>query len=310
MAPSARRERYLLTCHDVGGETTCAVLDTGGAQCWGSNEFGQLGDGTYRDSSKPVAVVGLSFKVVSIAAGGYHTCALLEVTGGVQWWGSNRYGQIGDGTIIDSPVARYHSIFSGVISIAAGAAHTCAVLDTGGAQCWGSNSDGQLGDATLTDSSAPVGVSGLSAGVVSIAASGSHTCALMSSGGVQCWGILLHEETSGNGDVSSSTPESVPGLSFGVVAIASNGACALMSSGGVQCWGEPINDLDGDKHGGPPVDVSGLSAGVVSIAAGGSHACAVLDTGSVQCWGSNEYGQIGDGVPKTRNTPVVVAKPR
>jgi alpha-tubulin suppressor-like RCC1 family protein len=84
---------------------TCALLaSTGGVQCWGSNGNGQLGDGTTTDRHVPTSVVGLSSGVAAIAAGYGHTCALLASTGGVQCWGLNNYGQLGDGTTTEQHV--------------------------------------------------------------------------------------------------------------------------------------------------------------------------------------------------------------
>lgn len=126
--------------------------------------------------------------VTKITGGQSYNCVLLS-TGGVQCWGNNGPGQLGNGTTISStvPVA-VTGLSSGVTAISGSYVHACALLNTGGVQCWGGNETGQLGNNTTTDSSTPVTVTGLSSGVIAIAANNNHTCALLSTGGVQCWG--------------------------------------------------------------------------------------------------------------------------
>jgi len=103
-------------------------------------------------------------------------------------------GQLGNGTNIGSklPVA-VTGLSSGVSAITAGGNHTCAVMKNGEAKCWGRNDIGQLGNGTKTTGSftgvnVPVSVTGLNGNVIAIAATAYHTCALLSTGGVQCWG--------------------------------------------------------------------------------------------------------------------------
>lgn len=300
----------------AGGYHTCALTTGGGVKCWGRNNSGQLGDGTNIDQNTPVDVSGLSNGVTTIAASGDHSCALMT-SGGVKCWGNNHYGQLGDSTTTaKSTLVDVNGLSSGVVAIAAGSGYTCALTTVGGIKCWGSNSAGQLGDGTTAyTKTAPVDVSGLSSGVVAIAAGESHTCALTTGGGVKCWGDNYSGELGDGTTDGKNTPVDVSGLSSGVTAITTGGdyngehTCALTTGGGVKCWG--YNDYgqlgDGtgvDQH--IPVDVNGLSSGIVAITARRNHTCALTTSGSVKCWGENDAGELGDNTLVSKNTPIDV----
>ncbi|MBY6242728.1 chromosome condensation regulator RCC1 [Methylosinus sp. Sm6] len=289
----------------------CALTSTGGVSCWGANARGQLGDGTSVNRATPVAVSGLSSGVVAITASRFdHTCALTQA-GAVECWGDNSKGQLGDGTTIrrHTPVA-VSGLSSGVVAIAAGHFHSCALTSGGAVKCWGLDTLGQLGDDGVDYlQSTPRSVVGLSSGVVAITAGGYHSCALTSAGAVKCWGWDTYGQL---GDGTSRrlhyTPLAVKGLSSGVVAIAAGHVhtCALTSSGAVKCWGRNnYGQLgDGTRTGRrAPVDVATLSNSVVAIGTGSRHSCAVTSAGDGKCWGSNYDGQLGDGSKTDRLTP-------
>lgn len=183
----------------VGDGFACAVTTTNGMYCWGNNGSGQLGNGTTTAAHAATAVSLGGLSIARVTTGLAHTCAL-TTTGAAYCWGSNSFGQLGDGTNTQRNTPTAVST-SGVLSsvtlarIASGSAsyHTCAVSTAGAAYCWGRNSDGQLGDGTNTSRTAPVAVdnTGLLSGVslVGISTGSAQSCAAtVGAAAVYCWG--------------------------------------------------------------------------------------------------------------------------
>jgi alpha-tubulin suppressor-like RCC1 family protein len=195
----------------AGNGHACALSSAGAVQCWGDNQFGQLGNGTNANSRTPIIVSRLPGRVVAIAAGAYHTCALTSAGAGL-CWGENSHGELGNGTNNHSstPVA-VPDLSGGFAAIAAGKGHACALSSAGAVQCWGDNEFGQLGNGTNNNSRTPVAVSRLSSGIVAIAAGDFHTCALTNTGAAQCWGENTYGALGNGKTANSSTPVAVTG---------------------------------------------------------------------------------------------------
>lgn len=292
----------------AGSYHTCAVTDGGGVKCWGLNSHGQLGDGTSGNSRlTPVDVVGLTSGVVGISTGQYHTCAV-TAAGGAKCWGYNVDGQLGDGTTVDEPTpVGVAGLTSGVATIHAGARHTCALTSTGNARCWGQNSSGQLGDGTTTTRLTPVDVSALTSNVSTLAAGGSHSCAVTSVGGVKCWGGNAFGQVGDGSTTVRLTPVNVANLASGVTAIAAGDVytCALANQGVVECWG-----FMGSDEGGPTLTTftpQNVTNGMAAISSGGGHSCALTFGGAVKCWGLSLFGELGDGTTHDSAIPVQVS---
>jgi len=308
-----------------GYDHSCAIVN-GGVACWGNNQYGQLGNSNYFNTSSatstPTFVTGITSGVQAIATGFYHTCALIN--GGIQCWGNNNFGQLGNGATITSspfgtatPVTVYSSgttALSNVQAITAGLYHTCALINSG-VQCWGHNNDGQLGNNSTVDSDYPVQVTDGSGnfltGIQAISAGENFTCALGQSGNVFCWGDDSSEQLGDYDGTFAAKDHYVPvkvssgGAALsGVQAIAAGGfhTCAIQS-GAVLCWG---NDTAGQLGTGAsalpgpnptPAAVQfggGNLTNVQSISAGEFHTCAISNA-ATYCWGDNSGGKLGNG---------------
>jgi alpha-tubulin suppressor-like RCC1 family protein len=212
------------------------------------------------------------------------------------------------------------------VQVSCGGGFTCVLLADGSVRCWGANSIGELGPggppASSTNvspmTSVPVTVTGLGGTVQSISSNGAnHSCALLSTGGVSCWGSDYEGELGNNATLAnnySATPLAVkglPGSASSVSAGLGDFSCALMASNGaLWCWGDNFaGELGNGMSGGSspvPVQVSGLT-GPSLITAGDEVMCAIV-SGSAYCWGADYDGQLGDGVMSSNgvSTPGLV----
>ncbi len=246
---------------------SCAIVAAGptppGAEvwCWGSNDSGQLGDGTFTQSPAP-AQVKLNVSAgapTALGVGDRHTCAVVN---GATWcWGAAGSWQLGNGSTSDqaNPVqAQLLPSGATATALAAGAAHTCAVAG-GALECWGSNSSGQSagGDNSSVTVQHPTQVALPTPGAPgaapsAVAAGDRHTCVVDTAGAVVCFGGNDQSQLSG-----AATPRGLVSVSIGAVR---------------------------------------ASPGTGSLAAGFDHTCALLADGGLQCWGANDRGQLGIGV--------------
>lgn len=285
----------------TGGKHTCYLLTDGGIRCWGENGKGQLGGGsrtsdislgTYDHDGDGGTTPEIDYTAKVIAAGGEHTCAILN-TDEVKCWGLNDSGQLGQNNKTDASTPPAPIVFKNTDyrakAIATGEKHTCIIIkhennsgtpqtDDGKVLCWGDNAFGQLGQddiknygigdsGEVDDQSNPINYNvneidpirlGSSSGLKAkmIAAGGYHTCAILESDGqVMCWGKN----------------------EFGQLGLRST-----------QNQGDQTNEMR---------TLSRINLGggrrAQSIVAGGNHTCVLLDNDTVKCWGLNTSGQLG-----------------
>ena len=314
-------EGYRQSLSSGYGNSNCIVSNVQSLYCWGSNAYGNLGNGLHGSgvfSDQPIEITsfGTGLYPVEVATSDSHSCAILN-DGTVSCWGHNNQGQLGDGTQISRYVPTPTlSLGGGVkaVDIAVGGQHSCAVLDDGNVKCWGSNAYGQLGDGTTTDSYSPISSSGFTgtSQAIAITAGWTFTCALIEDGSVKCWGRnnlgQLGIGTSGNTPVT--TPTQITSFGTGLHAVDIDGgyaqSCAVINDGRVMCWGQGSNGRLGTGNSAQqntPTFTASLGADryAKQVIQGGGHGCAIIDDGTVKCWGSGE--STGTGTTADVYTP-------
>jgi alpha-tubulin suppressor-like RCC1 family protein len=301
----------------AGGDHSLAVTSDGTVWAWGTNNNGQLGDGTTIDRSAPVRVNGLTNVpggVKAVAAGLQYSVALKN-DGTVWAWGTNDVGQLGDGTTTNRTAPVQVSGLSGVTALVAGTGHALALKNDGSVWAWGANNMGQLGDSTTTDRSTPVQVTGGMANVRALAAGLVHSLAAKNDGTVWAWGGNEAGQL-GDGTITNhSTPIQVGGGLTGVVSLAAGSyhSLAVKNDGTVWAWGSnglgQLGDGTTTNHS-LPIQVSGGMTATREVAAGDQYSLALKSDGSVWAWGSNQQGELGNGCLagecRTQRTPVQV----
>jgi alpha-tubulin suppressor-like RCC1 family protein len=332
----------------AGEQHTCAILSNGGVKCWGRNGSGQLGlSSNFQDrgdganemgNALPFVNLGSGRTAVELALGLQHTCALLD-NGSVKCWGRNQEGQLGIGNTVnrgDDPgeMAALPAVNLGTgrtaTAITAGQYHSCALLDDGSVKCWGQNTYGQLGlgdtdsrgdgpnemggNLPAVDLGDLLGIdyqaSAISAGLY-------HTCALVTTVGLKCWGRndlgqLGLEDVNNRGDVASEMGNDLPAVDLGLLAVPTTVSagrfhtCAVLLDGAVKCWGFNSSGelgLEGTATQGDSANEMGDDLDEVDLGGGNSaaaisasfHTCVLLDDGAVKCWGHNAHGELGLG---------------
>jgi alpha-tubulin suppressor-like RCC1 family protein len=270
------------------------VVDDGGVVCWGANQEGQLGLGDTINRGHVPLAAGATFQRVDLGTGRTAT------------------------------------------AVSAGGTHTCALLDNGQVKCWGENNVGQLGLGDLSDRGDGPGEMGdalpavdLGTGrtATAIAAGSLHTCVILDTASVKCWGAnalgqLGLGDTVPRGDNGGEMGDALPVVPLGtgrtVTAITAglDHNCALLDTEQIKCWGANfVGQLgygDSTDRGDNTLEMGGLLPTVSlgtgftaqAISAGLVHTCALLGidsstgivpTGRVKCWGGNSQGQLGQG---------------
>jgi alpha-tubulin suppressor-like RCC1 family protein len=291
----------------VGYYHACAILAGDAVKCWGTNGHGQLGLGDtinrggqpdQMGDNLPALDFGPGLAARSIAAGEYHTCAILS-DDSLRCWGGASAGELGTGERTNDPVLRAsqaRSVFPpGIVptQVSCGSQHTCAIDRIGNLYCWGMNSDGELGlgdDATryspqLVDLGRDA--HGVPHVARQVAAGGYHTCAILNDASVKCWGSNFQGELGiGSTEDHVVAPQRValdgPART---VTIKQGHSCALLDDQRLLCWGMArltrFNRVVGKRTPYPVTNLNGKRPSF--IATGHDEACVVTDDHVTYC---------------------------
>ncbi|NEW09151.1 S8 family serine peptidase [Paenibacillus sp. SYP-B3998] len=287
----------------AGSTHSLQLKSDGTVWSWGSNNSGELGDGTFVSKSTAVNIIGLS-GVSRIAAGTSHSIALKN-DGTVWAWGANDKGQLGNGNAAKQPTPVQVPGLSSIINVAAGSNYSIALKSDGTVWAWGANELGQLGDgSTVISRYKPAPVLGL-AGISAIDAGNAHNLAIQNDGSVWGWGDNQVKQVGNLPRDIVATPVKILTNVTEVSAGASH-SLALLKDGRVAAWGANNFGTLGNGNNNRYPDgnlVPGLNQ-ISHVSAGGNVSFAVNNNGAVWAWGYNYSGNLGDGTNIDRFSPV------
>ena len=279
-------EQLTVQMVSAGHDHAAAIMSDGSLWVWGSNSYGQLGDGTTIGQHKPMRLM----ENIAFVAAGYNFTMAIKDDGSLWAWGSNSLGRLGDGTTThrNRPV----QIMEDVVYVSAGDAHSMAIKSDGTLWGWGSNHAGRLGNGTTTHSYSPIFVMD---NVTAVLAKDNTTAALRTDNSLWAWGGGRSTINIFALDVSTNrySPEHI----IDDVVYISGGRRTLFAvrkDGSI--WSSGELRLGGQRPGwNDEADFSPLYYGVLTVSIRQQHALALRYDGTVWAWGSNAAGQRGDG---------------
>ncbi len=294
------------------GSATCGIKADNHLWCWGNNQYGMLGDGTYTTPDQPVEVSGGSvWKKVAVS--GNHTCGIMADD--TLWcWGGNFSGELGTGgggTAVPAAVSgggTWKEVAAG------GNAHSCAIKSNDSLWCWGRNNWGQLGDNSSTPRVTPVPIAvgetwkQIDTGDSS---SSTHTCGIKLNDTLWCWGGNASGEVGDGSTTQRLIPAAISGGgAWKQVSAGDSSSCGIKNDGTLWCWGNNASGQGGDgtttSPRNTPTPISGGGSWKY-VSAGANYACGIKSDDTLWCWGSNGVGQLGDGTTIQRLVPTAVS---
>ncbi len=263
---------------------------------WGTNYFGQVGDGTNAQRLTPV-VIGTGYSAVS--AGALHSLGL-KADGTLMAWGHGGYGQLGDGLKSNSFVPKV--IDAGYMAVSAGANFSLGLKADGTLLTWGTNYNGELGDGTRLERTTPAVIG---SGYKAISAGGAHSLALRTDGTLVAWGNNLYGQLGDGMNATSLTPK-VIGTGYVAIAAGADHSLGLKSDGTLQAWGLNANGQLGDGTNISSSVPKDIGVGFVAIDGGNAHSLGITADGTLMAWGYGANGALGPGSASDAWVPTAV----
>lgn len=272
-----------------------ALSEEGEIYTWGENESGQLGNGVFGNSIFSPHKVELSADIIKIESGMKHSIAI-DNLGRVYVWGSNFYGQLGDGTNEDKCIPELLESIDDIKDVIAGYNHTIFIKNNDGIYTCGNNDCGQLGIGTTENSNLPIKISNQYESIL-ISGGLSHTIEVDEEENIYVWGLNASRQL-GNSYNTPNNNVSEPTEVYGLENIVSIDSgvyhnLALDNNGTVWSWGYNSHNQLGD---GTTINrdiPKTIINDVKSISAGYYHSVALKNNGTVWAWGFNGFKQIG-----------------
>ncbi len=275
----------------VSSNNSAAITSGGALYVWGSNFYGQVGNGSSSSALVPVQVPGLW---LDVALGATHTLAV-KADGTLWAWGSNSNAQLGAAkSSTNQLVPRRVGIATNWTKVAAGDNHSLGLQTNNFLYAWGSNILGQLGNGNNNDLAAPTKIGTKT--WLTLAAAGSNSAAVDATGKLFVWGSNNNGQLGlGNTQPANSPKPLLATQSFTSVSVAAASMGAITSSKALYMWGLNEDGRLGDEttiNRNTPVDIGGTWD---SLALGGGAGVALRNS-DLYVWGSNKYGQLNESV--------------
>lgn len=281
-----------------------AAIDSyGNVWMWGDNSYGQFGNGTFY----PTLIVGywnnLSNARTRMSAGKNH-CLYVSSGGELYVSGSNEYGQLGNGTNLDSDFSCVQ-LLEDIVEVAAGDYFSVALRADGTVWTWGLNNKGQLGDGTNQNSNIPHQIL---SDIVSISAGKNHALAVTNNNTLMMWGSNEYSQIGINGEFINVPKET--GIDIIKAFAGGDNSFYLKGNGTLYGCGKNDKYQAGFDYG---FDIVGFGEieevrdkDILDISVGENHTVMLDIKGNVYSWGDNSYGQLGisEDTPYVHKVPI------